>query len=232
MNVSVFPLRAGALWSHGAPRPSEYRSMAAAIAIGVVIELVMVFGASHMHFSESAPQVPRAAMHAALVKIDVPPPPPSTPQPEIKKIVKRQAAIPQPAPPQSAPTTPSPPVIAAAEHPAPSAPAVATTSDNVIPQAATTPAAASIKPVAIGLICPVQASPEMPKKAIAEGIVGSVLARAKIRAGKVIQVDIVRSQPSGVFDEAVRLAMSHYQCDSNSTDTVVAEQNFNFTLSD
>lgn len=234
MNASVLSPRAGALWSTGEPRSREYRSMAAAVGIGIVIELVLVFGVSKMHFSESAPQVPQSVMRAELAKkIDTPPPPPPpAPKPEIKKIVKQQSTMPRPAPQQSAPAVPAAPIIPAAQAPSPSAPAVATTSSNVMPEAAPARAVPSSRPVAIGLVCPVQGKPEMPKRAEAEGITGSVVARARIRGGKVIQVDIVRSQPAGVFDEAVRRAMSSYQCDSNATDTVVAEQSFNFTLSD
>ena len=79
------------------------------------------------------------------------------------------------------------------------------------------------------LACPVQISPEMPAKALAMGIQGRVTARATIQSGKVINVEIIKSNPPGVFDAAVKTAMMRYQCENNSNDIVVAEQTFNFS---
>lgn len=212
--------------------------MAIAIVIGIMIEVILLVGAATLHFSNAAippaPTPTRIVMHAELVKIDTPLPPPP-PMPEIKKIVKHQSIVPRPTAQQS-PQKSLPveaPMMPVAAVPAPSAPAVATTTNNVTPQAAApAPARVNSGPVAIGLVCPVQSKPEMPKRAEAEGISGSVIARATISAGKVVHVEIVRSRPPGVFDEVVRRAMSQYQCDSNAAGTVVAEQSFNFTLSD
>ena len=80
------------------------------------------------------------------------------------------------------------------------------------------------------LACPVQGSPEMPAKALAMGISGRVVARARIQSGKVVSVEIIKANPPGVFDAAVRNAMMRYRCENNSSDVVVAEQTFNFTL--
>lgn len=238
MNARILSPSGGALWSSGEHRSGEYRTMATAVAIGIVVEIILLFSAVTIHFSDSvtepAPTPMRTVMRAELVKIDMPPPPPA-PIPEIKQIIKHQSIIPHPTP-QPTPQKSEPvaaPMIPVAATPAPSAPAVATTTNNVEPQAAApSPASSSTGPVVIGLVCPVQSKPDMPKRAEAEGIVGSVVARATISAGKVVHVDIVRSQPAGIFDDAVRRAMFHYQCDSNAAGTVVAEQSFNFMLSD
>ena len=69
----------------------------------------------------------------------------------------------------------------------------------------------------------------MPPKAIREGITGSVRARATIKNGKVIAVDIMSSQPRGVFDSAVRNAMMQYACQSGE-EQIQAEQTFDFKL--
>ena len=69
----------------------------------------------------------------------------------------------------------------------------------------------------------------MPARALREGINGSVRARATIRAGKVISVEILSSQPRGVFDSAVRNAMLQYVCQTGENE-VAAEQAFDFKL--
>ena len=69
----------------------------------------------------------------------------------------------------------------------------------------------------------------MPARALREGINGSVRARATIRAGKVVSVEILSSQPRGVFDSAVRNAMLQYVCQTGEVE-VAAEQVFDFKL--
>ena len=93
-------------------------------------------------------------------------------------------------------------------------------------------AAAPSEPADMAIVCPVQAKPEMPARAVAEGIVGSVTARATIRGGKITHVDIVRSTPPGVFDASVRRAVSRYQCKVDGLDEVVVEQTFDFAETD
>ena len=139
------------------------------------------------------------------------PPPPFIPPPEVQI-----ATPPPPAPtitavtptPPPAPVTiaPSPPVAAA---PAPPAPRPAT--------------------MAIGLACATQVQPVMPPKAIREGLTGSVRARATIKGGKVVGVEIISSSPRGVFDNAVRSAMMQYSCQA-SEDEIKADQVFDFKL--
>ena len=69
----------------------------------------------------------------------------------------------------------------------------------------------------------------MPVKAIREGITGSVKARATIKGGKVVSVEIISSSPRGVFDNAVKQAMSQYGCQA-ADDEIKADQNFDFKL--
>jgi len=70
----------------------------------------------------------------------------------------------------------------------------------------------------------------MPPKAAREGITGSVKARATIKGGKVIAVEILASQPRGVFDAAVRTAMMQYGCSAAGEDELKADQTFDFKL--
>lgn len=62
----------------------------------------------------------------------------------------------------------------------------------------------------IGAACPTQVKPEMPRKAIQEGVAGVVKAQAKIRDGAVREVTILSGQR--VFHSAVRDAMLQYKC--------------------
>lgn len=71
--------------------------------------------------------------------------------------------------------------------------------------------------------------PEIPRRALREGLDGHVRARATIRGGKVIGVEILESRPRGLFDAAVRTAMSQYSCSRLGQD-VVAEQEFDFKI--
>ena len=82
--------------------------------------------------------------------------------------------------------------------------------------------------VSIAVACPRMVQPQMPQRAVAEEISGSVTARATIRNGKVVAVDILRASPRGVFEGAVRNAMLQYQCQSTGAQDVQAVQDFTF----
>jgi len=134
------------------------------------------------------------------------PPPPFIPPPEV------QIAVPPP--PQQA-------VIAATPTPPP-----ANTDIAPAPPVSASPPKPSL--VAIGVACPKMVAPKMPAKAAAEEINGAVTARITVRGGKVAAVEIVKSQPRGVFDAAVRAAVMQYQCQSTSDQEVQAVQEFAF----
>jgi protein TonB len=84
--------------------------------------------------------------------------------------------------------------------------------------------------VSIGVACASQVQPAMPAKALREGITGSVKARATIKGGKVVAVEILSSQPRGVFDSAVRNAMMQYGCSAAGEEELKADQTFDFKL--
>lgn len=142
------------------------------------------------------------------------PPPPYIPPPEVQ--------IATPPPPQ--------PTISVAPTPTPPPPTVMTPTPPVAPA----PAPPAPKPAAmsIGLACPTQVSPDMPVKAQREGISGVVRAQATIKGGKVINVEILSTPARGVFDAAVRKAMSQYVCSGAGDDEVKAVQEFVFKLVD
>jgi periplasmic protein TonB len=142
-------------------------------------------------------------------KLDAPPPP-YIPPPEV------QIAAPPPPQPAITASTPTPP--AAPFNLTPPTPAV-------------TPAAPRAAVLAMGVACASQVQPVMPAKATREGINGSVRARATIRGGKFIAVDILSSSPRGVFDAAVRTAMLQYGCQAGDEE-IKAEQTFEFKIAE
>ena len=148
------------------------------------------------------------------------PPPPFIPPPEVQ--------IAQPPPPQPTITavTPTPPPAAVVIAPAAPTPAPVASAPPAPPAP---PPPKPVVAAAIGVVCPTQVKPEMPRKALQENIAGSVRARATIRGGKVVNVEIVSSRPRGVFDAAVRTAMLQYGCQAGS-DEVQAEQTFDFKV--
>ena len=80
----------------------------------------------------------------------------------------------------------------------------------------------------IGVACPTQVPPEMPRKAIQDGTEGVVKAQIRIKGGVIQDVTIV-SGPR-VFHSAVKTAMMQYKCISDAGGEVVATQEFNFKL--
>jgi len=166
-----------------------------------------------------------------------PPPPPPPPKPmEVAKQPPKTEATPPPfvPPPDVAPavTNNSPTIVAS-----PVAPTVAPTITPPLPVAPTIapppPAAAPPAPVAapkssnIGVVCPSQVTPSMPRKALQDGTEGVVKAQARIKDGTVKEVTII-SGPR-VFHAAVREAMLQYKCSQDSVE-VVAVQEFNFKI--
>jgi len=77
------------------------------------------------------------------------------------------------------------------------------------------------------VLCPNQVAPEMPRRAVREGVSGVVRAQIKLVNGGVSEVTIV-SGPR-VFHEEVIKAIKQYKCVA-SQDEVVATQEFVFKL--
>ena len=144
------------------------------------------------------------------------PPPPYIPPPEVQ--------IAAPPPPQ--------PTISVAPSPVPPPPTVMTpTPPPVVAAPAPTPPAPRPAVVAIGVVCSSQVQPVMPVKATREGINGTVKARATIKGGKVVAVEILSASPRGVFETTVRNAMMQYGCQSGEEE-IKAEQIFEFKIAE
>ncbi len=177
-----------------------------------------------------------------------PSPLPEPAKPKVPTVAKAENTIqPTPLPAQSVQARAAEPVgpaeapaVAPAAISLPSATATATTPESVAGvgapadlSAAQTPAASpahSPAPKVIGLVCPKQVAPVMPRRASQEGLSGTVTARATVRSGRVVAVEILSAKPRGVFEMAVKQAMMQYQCDSSAPGDVLADQVFEFKL--
>ena len=81
--------------------------------------------------------------------------------------------------------------------------------------------------MAIGLACPTQVAPEMPRRAVKDGIEGVVKVQIVVKNGAVQDVTVL-SGPK-VFHEAVIAAVKRYKCVAEGPE-VVATQEFTFKL--
>lgn len=166
---------------------------------------------------------PLEAVVIQEVIIPPPPPPPPPKKIEVPKEVPKPEAPPPPfvPPPDEAPAvTSTAPVIQSVATPPPAPPVIA-------PPPPPTPVVTGPKRTSIGLACPTQVAPEMPRKALQDGTEGVVKAQARIIDGVVKEVTIL-SGPR-VFHAAVREAMMQYKCTQEAGE-VIAVQEFNFKM--
>jgi outer membrane biosynthesis protein TonB len=89
---------------------------------------------------------------------------------------------------------------------------------------------APVQPAPIADLCPHTVKALAPPRAVQAGLSGMVLVRATVKGGRVRQVQILKSEPGGVFDGAVRAAMAQYVCRDLGETEVLAEQLFEFKL--
>ena len=142
------------------------------------------------------------------------PPPPYIPPPEVQ--------IATPPPPQ--------PTITVAPSPVPPPPTVMTPTPPPVVVAPPAPPPPRPATMSIGVACATQVQPVTPPKAAREGLTGTVKARATIKGGKVIAVEILSETPRGVYENAVRTAMMQYGCSAAGDEEIKADQTFDFKL--
>ncbi len=164
-----------------------------------------------------------------IQEVIIPPPPPPPPPKKIetpKEMVKTEAPPPPYVPPPDVtpPVSSTAPSIVSVATPPP-APAVIAPPPPPAPPAP--PVATGPKRTSIGVACPTQVTPEMPRKAIQDGTEGMVKAQALIKDGAVKEVTILSGHR--VFHAAVRNAMLQYKCTQDAGE-VLATQEFNFKL--
>ncbi len=165
-------------------------------------------------------------LEAVVIQEVIIPPPPPPPPPKKIETPKEMTKVEAPPPPYVPPAEVTPavtsnaPVIQSTQV-LPTAPAV------IAPPPPPAPVAIGPRRTTIGLACPTQVPPEMPRKAIQDGTEGVVTAQIRIKGG-VIQDVAILSGPR-VFHAAVKAAMLQYKCVTDGNE-VVATQEFNFKL--
>jgi len=199
----------------------------AVAAVHVVIGWALVSGTARQRVEPA-----RKPLQASVIQeVVIPPPPPAPPPPppppprRIERVRPRIVPVAPPPPPVFVP----PPEVAAAP-PSPAAvavPSVATPPPAPAPSPAPAPAPAAPATAGpsraeIGVACPKQVKPEMPRRAVEDNIEGTVRAQALIRDGEVRQVTIL-SGPR-VYHAAVRAAMLQYKCVSGPGDVLVTQE--------
>ncbi|MDP3759679.1 MAG: energy transducer TonB [Ramlibacter sp.] len=191
------------------------------VVVHVVVAWALISGTARRGL-----EIIKKPLEAAVIQEVIIPPPPPPPPKEIKppepKVTKVEAPPPPYVPPPEVtpPATTSAPSIQSVQTP-PTAPAV------IAPPPAPAPPAAPAGRQEMGVACPTQVKPEMPRQAVREGTTGVVKAQALIRDGAVREVTIL-SGPR-VFHNAVRGAMMQYRCVSGSGD-IIATQEFDFKI--
>ncbi len=228
------PRRNATAESFEAVLPTQPGGGSHAFGLGAVVLVHLVVGYALVSgLAQKVVDSVRAPIEARLIEAAEPPPPPE--QKPIEKVVEKpvvKAVTPTPPPFVPPPEVqvaaqPPAPTIAAVTHQPPPAPLEFKPEPPPV-TAAVAPPVAAPQPVAIGVACHSMVNPVMPRRAEQEGIGGAVKARATIRGGKVVDVQILSSSPRGLFDAAVKAAMAQYGCDTGGAQEIVAVQNFEF----
>ena len=206
-------------------RPHDPARRFTGIAIVVVLHLLIGY-ALISGLARKAVEVIKKPLEATVIQeVKIPPPPPPPPpkiRPPEPKAPKVQAPPPPPfVPPPEVPPPPAeaPPVITTTPTP-PAEPVVIAPPPP--PVEAPKPSARSD----IGVACPTQVKPEIPRKALQDGTGGVVRAQVTIQGGAVTEVTIL-SGPR-IYHNAVRAAMMQYKC--VAADGAVAVQEFEFKI--
>jgi len=205
---------------------SRIKGIAVVVALHVLIGYALVSGMARKGLD--LVKKPLEAVVIQEVMIPPPPPPPPPKKVELPKESPKLQAPPSPfvPPPDVAPPAANTaPVISAAPTPTPAPAVIAPPTPPAAPSPA--PAAVGPKRAAIGVVCPTQVAPDMPRRAIQEGAEGVVKAQILIKNGVVQEVTIV-SGPT-VFHAAVRKAIGQYKCVADGPE-VLATQEFSFKL--
>ncbi|MBI2747830.1 MAG: energy transducer TonB [Burkholderiales bacterium] len=196
----------------------RYKGIAIVIALHILIGWGIVSGTA-----KNALVALKKPLEAVVIQEVIIPPPPPPPPKQIKPPEAPKVEAPPPPfvpPPDVAPpVTSTAPVIQSVATPPP-APAVIAP-----PPPAPAPPKPAVNRSDIGVACPTQTKPEMPRKAIQDGTEGVVKAQILIKDGVVKDVNIL-SGPR-VFHANVKAAIMQYKCTADSGE-VLATQDFIF----
>jgi periplasmic protein TonB len=196
----------------------RFAGIAVVVALHLLIGYALVSG-----LARKAVEVIKKPLEATIIQeVKIPPPPP--PAPKIRPPEPKAPKVPPPPPLVPPPEIPPPPA---------EAPPVITTTPTPPPEpvviAPPPPPVEVPKPSGrtdIGVACPTQVKPDIPRKALQDGTGGVVRAQALIQGGAVKEVTIL-SGPR-IFHSAVRSAMLQYKC--AAADGTLAVQEFEFKI--
>ena len=203
----------------------RYKGIAIVIGLHIFIGWGIVSGTA-----KNALLMTKKTLEAVVIQeVIIPPPPPPPPKP-IKPPEQEAPKVEAPPPPfvpppDVAPATTSAVSIASTATPPPAPVVIAP--PPPAPPPAPAPVQTGPKRQEIGLACPTQVPPEMPRKALQDGTEGVVRAKILIKDG-VVQDVTIESGPR-VFHSAVRTAIMQYKC-SSGTGEVIATQEFAFKV--
>jgi protein TonB len=213
-------------YSYGQQDPSRrVKGIVIVVAVHALIGYALVSGMARTGLNFIKKPLEAVVIQEVIIPPPPPPPPPpkeiKPPEPQAPKVEAPPPFIP---PPDVVPVVTTAPTIVASAAPPP-APVVIAPPPPPAPPAPAKPAPNRSD---IGVACPNQTPPEMPRKALQEGTEGVVKAQALIRNGAVIEVTIL-SGPR-VFHSAVRFAMMQYRCTKDGGGDILATQEFNFKV--
>lgn len=217
-------------------QPHDPGRRVAGIAVVVVLHIFIAWGIISGTARETLEYIKKPLKAAVIQEVIIPPPPPPPPPKRIEppKVVPKLELPPPPfIPPPDIPppVIPTAPVIQAIQAPPPKPveikPPPPPPPAPPSPKPAPPPKPAGPTVASMGVACPTQVAPEMPRRAINQNITGVVRAQAKIKDGKIVEVTILSGHR--IFHQAVREAMEQYTC-SKTPGEVVATQDFNFKI--
>lgn len=223
MNATVTPS------SYGTHDPSSrVKGIVIVVALHVVIGYALVSG-----MARKGLDLVKKPLEAVVIQEVIIPPPPPPPPPKKVEVIKELPKVQAPPPPfvpppdVAPPVTSTAPVIAATPTPPPAPAVIAPPPPPASPGPVAPPVVPAAKSLAIGVACPTQVKPEMPRRAFQDGTEGVVKAQILIKNGVVQEVTIL-SGPR-VFHAAVKSAIQQYKCVADSGE-VVTTQEFSFKL--
>ena len=219
----------GASYSYGNQDPSRrLKGIVVVVALHAFLGYALVSGMARNALTYIKKPLEAVVIQEVIIPPPPPPPPPPPKQIETPKQMPKVEAPPPPfvPPPDVAPpATSTAPAIVSVATPPP-APVVIAPPPPPAPPAPKPVPAGPVR-TSMGVACPTQVAPEMPRKALQDGTDGVVRAQALIRDGVVKEVTIL-SGPR-VFHAAVKAAMMQYKCVADSGE-VIATQEFGFKI--
>lgn len=205
------------------PRHRRLLSFRRALAIALALEAAFLLYTS-VNWADLFPPKPPEPMKVEFVKLpEPPPPPPAPPQPPPPKKKPPPPKPPEPPKPEDKPLpTPEPP-----KPPEPPPPP---------PKPQEPPPPPPDLPPPDKRAKPVKKPPAVyPKDALSQGIEGRVRVRLLVSgAGKVLETNVIESEPPGVFDySALKAAKSYvFPPDENGVEQFTIDQVFVYRIED